>query len=215
MTIFAPINDGLNGWSRTGLSAMIDNYWRVPTEGRRMTTMISEVYSAFKTAGVPEQEAKQAAEALSAENLATKDTVAENKHDLSAEIATSRQQLTGQIAEVRQEIAQVKQELTSQIAEVRQELTEQIAEVRQEIAQVKQELTSQVAEVRQELTEQIAEVRQEIAQVKQELSSKIGEIRQAISGEIGEIKRTMSVMQWMLGLVLLAVVLPILRDAVS
>ena len=80
-----------------------------------MTTMISEVYSAFKTAGVPEQEAKQAAEALSAENLATKDTVVE-----------------------------VKQELTSQIA---------------------------------------------------------------------ELKRMMNVMQWMLGLVLLAVVLPILRDA--
>ena len=117
MTVLALTNDGLNCWSRTGLSAMIDNYRQVPAEGELMTTMISEVYSAFKTAGVPEQEAKQAAEALSAENLATKDTVAE-----------------------------VKQELTSQI---------------------------------------------------------------------GELKRMMSVMQWMLGLVLLAVVLPILRDAVS
>lgn len=87
MTIFAPINDGLNGWSRTGLSAMIDNYRRVPTEGRLMTT----------------------------------------------------------------------QELSDKIVEVKQELTSQIA----------------------------------------------------------ELKRMMSVMQWMLGLVLLAVVLPILRDAVS
>ena len=190
MTIFAPVNDGLNGWSQTGLSAMIDGYRQFPTEGRRMTTMISEVYSAFKTAGVPEQEAQQAAEALSAENLATKDAVAENKHDLSAEIAASRQALTGQITEVRQE-------LTTQIGEVRQEFTTQIAEVRQELAT------------------QIGEVRQEIAEVKQELSDKITEVKQELTSEIAELKRMMSVMQWMLGLVLLAVVLPILRDAVS
>ena len=87
MTVLAPVNDGLNGWSETGLSAMIDGYRQLPTEGRRMTT----------------------------------------------------------------------QELSDKITEVKQELTSQIA----------------------------------------------------------ELKRMMSVMQWMLGLVLLAVVLPILRDAVS
>ncbi|MCP4409418.1 MAG: integrase [Gammaproteobacteria bacterium] len=37
-----------------------------------MTTMISEVYDAFRKAGVPEEAARKAAEALSAENLATK-----------------------------------------------------------------------------------------------------------------------------------------------
>ena len=94
MTIFAPINDGLNGWSRTGLSAMIDNYRQFPTEGRRMTTMISEVYSAFKTAGVPEQEAKQAAEALSAENLATKDTVVEVKQELTSQIGELKRMMS-------------------------------------------------------------------------------------------------------------------------
>ena len=40
-----------------------------------MTTMISEVYKAFITAGVPQDKARQAAEALSAENLATKSDV--------------------------------------------------------------------------------------------------------------------------------------------
>ncbi len=34
--------------------------------------MISEVYRAFIVAGVPEEDAREAAEALSAENLATK-----------------------------------------------------------------------------------------------------------------------------------------------
>ena len=44
-----------------------------------MTTMISEVYEAFRAAGVPEDKARQAAEALSSENLATKVDVNELK----------------------------------------------------------------------------------------------------------------------------------------
>ena len=42
--------------------------------------MISEVYDAFRTAGVPENKARKAAEALSTENLATKTDV----HDIKA-----------------------------------------------------------------------------------------------------------------------------------
>ena len=48
-----------------------------------MTTIISEVYSAFRTAGVPEEEARKAAEALSAENLATKNDIADVKRELT------------------------------------------------------------------------------------------------------------------------------------
>lgn len=44
-----------------------------------MTTMISEVYEAFRTAGVPDDKAREAAEALSSENLATKTDVNEIK----------------------------------------------------------------------------------------------------------------------------------------
>jgi hypothetical protein len=40
-----------------------------------MTTMISEVYSAFRKAGVPEDDARLAAEALSSESLATKEDI--------------------------------------------------------------------------------------------------------------------------------------------
>ena len=92
--------------------------------------MISEVYSAFRTAGVPEQEARKAAEALSAENLATKNDVAEVKQALSSDIAEVRQELANSIAEVRQELA-------SSIAKVRQELTSEISEVKREVAVVK------------------------------------------------------------------------------
>lgn len=47
-----------------------------------MTTMISEVYEAFRAANVPEDKARRAAEALSAENLATTTDASEIKATL-------------------------------------------------------------------------------------------------------------------------------------
>ena len=47
-----------------------------------MTTMIAEVYRAFVKAGVPEQDAMAAAEALAAENLATKQDIDEARLDI-------------------------------------------------------------------------------------------------------------------------------------
>ena len=47
-----------------------------------MTTMIAEVYRAFVRAGVPEQDAMAAAEALAAENLATKKDIDEARLDI-------------------------------------------------------------------------------------------------------------------------------------
>ena len=44
-----------------------------------MATMISEVYEAFRSAGVPDERAREAAEALSSENVATKSDVNELK----------------------------------------------------------------------------------------------------------------------------------------
>ena len=70
--------------------------------------MISEVYSTLRTAGVPEQEARKSAEALSAENPATKNDVAEVKQALSSDIAEVRQELTSEISEVKREVAVVK-----------------------------------------------------------------------------------------------------------
>ena len=47
-----------------------------------MSTMISEVYTAFRRAGVSEDDAKAAAEALSAESLATKDDMKKLEKEL-------------------------------------------------------------------------------------------------------------------------------------
>ena len=124
-----------------------------------MTTMISEVYSAFRTAGVPEQDARKAAEALSSENLATKNDITEVKQD---------------ITEVKQDITEVKQD---------------IIEVKQEITELKQELTNNITEVDQRLTGNITEVRNDIAQL----------------------QREMAVVKWMLGIVIAAQVLPLLK----
>ena len=161
-----------------------------------MTTMISEVYSAFKTAGVPEQEAKQAAEAMSAENLATRSALAEDKRDLSDDIAGAEQRLSGEIAEVRQEVVGAEQKMSGEIAEVRQE-----------VVAVEQRLSDKIAAVRQELTVKIAAV-------EQKLSDKIAAVRQQVSAEIGEVRRIMSVIRWMLGFMLVAMALPILRKII-
>ena len=47
-----------------------------------MATMISEVYDAFRSAGVPEDKARAAAEALSEEQLATKSDISKLDREL-------------------------------------------------------------------------------------------------------------------------------------
>ena len=169
-----------------------------------MTTMISEVYSAFKTAGVPEQEAQQAAEAMSAENLATRKAFAEDKRELSNGIAGAEQRLSGEIAAVRQEVVAVEQRLS-----------DKIAAVRQEVATVEQKLSDKIAAVRQEVATVEQKLSDKIAAVKQELSDKIADGQKQLSAEISEVRRIMSVIRWMLGFMLFAMALPILREIIA
>lgn len=49
-----------------------------------MSTMISEVYEAFRTVGVPEEQAVKAASALMAESTATKADIAKLEKELLA-----------------------------------------------------------------------------------------------------------------------------------
>ena len=69
-----------------------------------MTTMISELYEALINAGASEEKAREAAQALSAENLNSKDTIAEVKAELAGDIAGLDEKLSGEIAETRQDI---------------------------------------------------------------------------------------------------------------
>ena len=62
-----------------------------------MTTMISELYEALINAGATEEKARQAAVALSAENLNSKDTIAEVKAELAGDIAGLDEKLSARI----------------------------------------------------------------------------------------------------------------------
>ena len=59
--------------------------------------MISELYEALVDAGATEEKAREAAVALSAENLNSKDTIAEVKAELAGDIAGLDEKLSGRI----------------------------------------------------------------------------------------------------------------------
>ena len=67
-----------------GLDSSPEYSFQSSTHGEAafMTTMLSEVYQALRNAGVPEDDARAAAEALAAENLATKDDVRRLEREL-------------------------------------------------------------------------------------------------------------------------------------
>ncbi len=62
-----------------------------------MATMITEVYEAFRKIGIPNPEAKQAAEALSAENVSTKADINAAEERLRRYIDKSKEELNGRI----------------------------------------------------------------------------------------------------------------------
>ena len=70
--------------------------------------MISELYEALVDAGATEEKAREAAVALSAENLNSKDTIAEVKAELAGDIAALDQKLSGKISELDKNMAVLK-----------------------------------------------------------------------------------------------------------
>ena len=77
--------------------------------------MISELYEALINAGATEEKAREAAQALSAENLNSKDTIAEVKAELAGDIAGLDEKLSGKITEL-------DQRLSGEIAETRKDI---------------------------------------------------------------------------------------------
>ena len=65
-----------------------------------MATMITEVYEAFRKVGIPDPEAKQAAEALSAENVSTKADINGAEKSLMAYINEVEKRLGRRIIEL-------------------------------------------------------------------------------------------------------------------
>ena len=98
-----------------------------------MTTMISELYEALVDAGATEAKAREAAVVLSAEDLNSKDNIAEVKEDLASDIAGLDEKLSGKITEL-------DQRLSGKITELDQKLSGEIAETREDIHKIQLEM---------------------------------------------------------------------------
>ena len=70
-----------------------------------MTTMIAELYEALVDAGASEGKAKEAAQVLSTENLATKRDITELDTKLSGQITELDQRLNGQIVKLDEKLS--------------------------------------------------------------------------------------------------------------
>ena len=149
---------------------------------------------ALEQSGFTSEQAKGAAKALNntvGEELATKADLAQLGSELRAEIAETRTELS---AELHTEINKVR----SEIAETRTELS---AELHTEINKVRTEIAETRAELRAELNTEINKVRTEIA-----------ETRAEIAGLRAEAKGDIKLVHWTLGVVVVAVVIPLVRD---
>ena len=76
-----------------------------------MATMISEVYDAFRAGGTPEAQAREAAEALSAESLSTKGDIDAAKGELNLKIDAVEEKLSREIAGVEGEVARLARDM--------------------------------------------------------------------------------------------------------
>ena len=70
-----------------------------------MTTMIAELYEALVDAGASEGKAKEAAQVLSTENLATKRDITELDTKLNGQITELDQRLNGQIVKLDEKLS--------------------------------------------------------------------------------------------------------------
>ena len=135
-----------------------------------MATMITEVYEAFRKVGIPDPEAKHAAEALSAENVSTKADINGAEKSLMAYINEVEKRLNVRTDEV-------EKNLNAYIGEVEKRLGERIS---QEITALDDKLSDRMTALDDKLSEKIS---REIAGVK---------------ASIAKQDRDMAVMKWMM-----------------
>ena len=121
-----------------------------------MTTMISELYEALINAGATEEKAREAAVVLSAEDLNSKDNIAEVKEDLASDIAGLDEKLSGKITEL-------DQRLSGKITELDQRLSGKITEL-------DQRLSGKITALDQKLSGEIAETRKDIHKLQLEMA---------------------------------------------
>ncbi len=96
-----------------------------------MATMITEVYEAFRKVGIPDPEAKHAAEALSAENVSTK-----------ADINGAEKRLMAYINEVEKRLGE---RISREVAALDDKLSPKIVKLERDMAVMKWMMATTIA----------------------------------------------------------------------
>ena len=93
-----------------------------------MATMITEVYEAFRKVGIPDPEAKHAAEALSAENVSTKADINGAEKRLSEKISREVAALDDKLSEkISREVAALDEKFSRRITDLDEKFSDRIA----------------------------------------------------------------------------------------
>ena len=104
-----------------------------------MATMITEVYEAFRKVGIPDPEAKHAAEALSAENVSTKADINGAEKSLMAYINEVEKRLGERIS---QEITALDDKFSRRITDLDDKLSERITDLDDKLSEkISREIT--------------------------------------------------------------------------
>ena len=160
---------------------------------------------ALEQSGFTSEQAKGAAKALNntvGEELATKADLAQLGTELRSEMAETRTELS---AELHTEINKVRTEIAETRTQLSAELQTEINKVRTEIAETRAELSA-------ELHTEINKVYTEINKVRTEIAETRAELRTDIAGLRAETKGDIKLVHWTLGVVVVAVVIPLVRD---
>ena len=148
-----------------------------------MATMITEVYEAFRKVGIPDPEAKQAAEALSAENVSTKADINGAEKSLMAYISEVEKRLGERIS---QEITDLDDKFSRRITDLDDKLSERIADLdsklNERITELDDKLSDRMTALDDKFSREIADVKASIAKQDREMAVMKWMIATAIAG---------------------------------
>ena len=142
-----------------------------------MATMITEVYEAFRKVGIPDPEAKHAAEALSAENVSTK-----------ADINGAEKRLGERIS---REVAALDDKFSRRITELDDKLSDRITDL-------DSKLSERIADLDEKFSRRITELDEKFSDRMTALDDKFSREIADVKTSIAKQDRDMAVMKWMM-----------------
>ena len=121
-----------------------------------MSAIVKEVYDAFRSAGVSDEQAAAAALAIPPrDDLATKTHLGEFRTALKTDIAELRTEVKTDIAELKTEVAELRSEVKTEIAELRTEVKTEIATLRSEMRELRADTRSDMKDLELRMTHRL------------------------------------------------------------